>query len=161
MLVEKSKPKREFYKSLGRAITVTQPISLSEHWVGPDCPLDLRLSSEEVRLSGTYETDSNPFGGIVPTPLGVTRPKVKNRVEYSLTLRGHALDGVVKRTREGEPSAVATGLLALGDSDLKVLIVLSEDQTEMKVMENPQGAGPRFYSISQSTTKPQTRLAQV
>ena len=159
-LIEKSKTKREFYKLLGRAIAAVQPISLVEQWVGPDCPLNLHLSNGDVRLVGIYESKSNPFAGLVATPPAFMKLKTKLRVEYLLTLRGRTLDGTVKRTTADKSSTATTGLLGLGDSDLKVLIVLNDNQTEMSVMENPRGASPRFYSIKQSATKAEARLAQ-
>jgi hypothetical protein len=70
-------------------------------------------------------------------------------MEYLLTLAGHALDGVVKRNKEGDTPSAAASVLALGDNASKVLMVLSDDQTELRVMENPYSANPTFYSIKQ------------
>ena len=107
---------------------------------------------------GTYESDSNPFSGLVATPPSFMKLKVKHRVEYSLTLRGRTLDGTVKRVKDGDSSETVSGLLALGDSDLKVLMVLNDDQTEINVMENPHGTNPSLYSIKRS--EPESKSAQ-
>lgn len=76
-----------------------------------------------------------------------SRIKVKHRVEYLVGLTGHALDGVVKRSKEGD---APTSLLALADNASKVLMILSDDRTEFRVMENPYNANPSFYSIRRS-----------
>jgi hypothetical protein len=55
------------------------------------------------------------------------------------------MDGYVTRTREGEPPASLLGSL---DNRTALLMMLSDDGSELKVMENPQGINPRFYSLT-------------
>jgi hypothetical protein len=83
--------------------------------------------------------------------LGFAKLKVNPRVEYFMTLAGHALFGVVKRIKEGEVPSAAASALALGDNETKVLMVLSDNETQFRVMENPHSSSPTFYSITQST----------
>jgi tetratricopeptide (TPR) repeat protein len=143
-LLDKMRPKEEFYGSIARAVAHVLPESLPDRWAGSDCVLELSLSNENIRLTGTYEADANPFALYLP----YASRKVKHRIEYAARLLGHSVIGVVKRTKENaESTAVATSLLATGDADPIVFMVLSDNQTELRVMENPYSTNPRFYSI--------------
>ena len=146
-VLNKAKPKGEFYSSLAQAVLLSSPSTLSDRWIGPDCLLELQLSDSDLRFSGIYELDANPFMALGSGAFG--RAKVKHHVEYQLTLAGHAMDGLVKRSKEGDAPSAAASLLALGDNTSKVLMVLTDDQSEFRVMENPYSTSPRFYSIKQ------------
>jgi tetratricopeptide (TPR) repeat protein len=147
-VLDKAKPKSEFYGLLAQAILHNAPSSAPGSWLGPNGPLEMSLTDDELRISGTYEVDANPFA--VLGGLGIGKLKVKHRVEYFMTLAGHAMFGVVKRIKEGEVPSAAASALALGDNETKVLMVLGDNETRFRVMENPYSSSPTFYSITQS-----------
>jgi hypothetical protein len=56
----------------------------------------------------------------------------------------------VYRGREGEPPKPTT--LASGDDDRpKILMVFTDDDLELKVMESPDGDKASFYSLRRKT----------
>jgi hypothetical protein len=148
-VLDKAKPKSEFYGLLAKSILHNAPSIPPGSWLGPNGPLEMRLTDDDLRISGTYEVDANPFAAV--GMLGLGKLKLKHRVEYLMTLAGHAMFGVVKRIKEGEVPSAAASALALGDNETKVLMVLSENETQIRVMENPYSSSPTFYSITQST----------
>jgi len=147
-LIEKSEKKAEFYRLIGRAIAAVDSLGFCGRWTGPECPLEASVYEGKIRLHGQYETDESPFYTLGLPTLG--RRVVRTTVEYVMTLRGRSFEGFVKRSKEGEVPSVASGLLGAGDTGVKVLMVLSENGREIRSMEDPQSATPRFYSMTQS-----------
>jgi hypothetical protein len=93
-LIEKTKPKVEFYKSLGQAISQSEPQTLVKTWQGSNGMLDAKLlENNMVRFSGTYEREAGGLG-----LLGSSAEKQVWRVEYSGRLSGRAITGTVNRS---------------------------------------------------------------
>jgi len=61
------------------------------------------------------------------------------RIEYEGKMLGCAIEAYVTRSpQDGSPAA--STLLGSIETKVKVLMVLSDDETELKLMENPQGS---------------------
>ena len=154
-LLEKAKPKSEFYKQLGRAVTRSDPNELAGLWEGPDCVLDVKSRGGEFRAAGSYERQSSGFLGLLaPSAGGSTSgdsTPVRFRVEYSGTMRGRAIEAHVTRDREGAKPRAST-LLSSSIDETKVFMFLTDDENELRVMEISPGNDPRFYSLTRQVT---------
>jgi hypothetical protein len=145
-LLEKMKPKADFYRALGEAVGRDEPKALSSSWQGPDCALELQLTGEKIRISGQYERDVGALGlALLAGQIGASKQVTRHNVEFTGVLRGHTVEATVARTNDTQKTAAATMLLA--DDKTKVLMLLSNDETEIRVMENPHGTNPTFYSF--------------
>jgi tetratricopeptide (TPR) repeat protein len=61
-LLQRIRPKVEFYELLGRASVRPEPEKIAEQWKGPKCELIATVVDRKVQLVGAYEEDnSNPF----------------------------------------------------------------------------------------------------
>lgn len=148
---EKVRPTSEFYKEFGRALAMPTPKTLTTHWQGPDCILDITLAGSEFTATGTFEKSSGGgllsltiFGGVDSTSKPTT---TRYRIEYKGTARGQAIVANVVREKEGEQAKAST-LLGLGvEERLTTLMLLSEDGGEIVVCEKQKAGSPRFYSL--------------
>ena len=68
------------------------------------------------------------------------------QVAYSGTLSGRAIEARVTRNQK-DSTPVANSLLGSATNQPKVLMVLSDDECELRVMEDPSGSDPKFYSL--------------
>jgi hypothetical protein len=62
-------------------------------------------------------------------------------------LKGRAVEGTVLTAEEGRP-VQRTTILGIGDSSTPILMVLTDDGNEIKVMEGPKTDNPLFYSLT-------------
>ena len=155
-LLEKAKPKSEFYKQFGRAVSRSDTNELSGRWKGPDCVLDVNSRDGEFHAAGSYERQSSGvlglavFGAVGSTSSDNTL--VRFRVEYTGTLRGRGIEAHVTRDQEG--AAMPTGSTLLGSSadETRVFMFLTDDENELSVMESSPGKDPRFYSLKRQVT---------
>ena len=152
-LLEKAKPKSDFYEQFGRVASRPDLSELAERWEGPDCVLEVTLGGRAFGAVGSYE---RPLSGLVASALfgGGTSSRnesVRFRVKYSGTLRGRAIEAHVTRARE---DATPRESLIVGSStdETKVLMVLTDDESELRVMESPSGSDPRFYTLKRQAT---------
>jgi hypothetical protein len=108
----------------------------------------MTVSENDVIAEGTYEVPSLAgLAGIGGTfGLGAPPPPVKYRITYKGTISGTTVRGTVYRRPEGEDSKPKS-LLETFDDQQVVLMVLSEDETELKVMERVKKGDTRFYSL--------------
>lgn len=148
----KARPVSEFYREFGSGVARPTPDKLAARWQGPDCVLDLVLSRTSFSATGSYERSST--GGLWSLMIygegdatGKARDaSIRYQIEYQGTVRGQAIVGGIVRRKEGEPVKAAT-LLTSGDDRTPVLMVLSEDGSELRVCEKPTGSSPRFYTL--------------
>jgi tetratricopeptide (TPR) repeat protein len=144
--LDKVKAKASFYRKLGEAILRPSPTDIAKDWNAPSgAPLQARIEGDTVRIEGTHERSSNPFGGLLASsaPLGLGARNVIHRTTYVGRLRGSTILGDVKRSRDGEvPSLLAEGL-----SNPTVLMYFNAAHTELHAMENPHNESPTFYSL--------------
>lgn len=131
-VLAKSKPKIEFYRCFGRAVSLAEPKEIEGVWVGPESTLNIKVSNGQIEITGTYERERNPFG--VGIGMLSISQKVQHRIEYHGTLKGRAIQAVVKRT--GGESLAATALFSSPEGT-KALMYVSDDETEINLIENP------------------------
>ena len=79
--------------------------------------------------------------------LGLRALAVRYRIEYRGKCTGCAIMGHVVRRQEDEP-AKQSSLLAIGDDDPKVLMVVSDDASVLQVLEVGKTGTPRFYDLN-------------
>jgi len=69
------------------------------------------------------------------------------RIEYRGTWeRGRAIRGSVTRMREGDSPQAISSLLT--KDDVSVIMILTEDETEIRVMEQTTAANATFYTFT-------------
>jgi len=150
--LDKAKPKIDFYKAFGRAISRSRPLDVASRWQGPACELLLTLSDKTVVMSGSYEHQANPFasalglGGI----LSAATRLIKHEVTYEGELRGLTIDALISHKSDGPKS-----LLSEANFKTKALLVLADDLSTMSVMENPHSLVPSFYQLKAIRTPDQ------
>lgn len=147
-LLEKAKPRSDYYKEFGRAVSHREPNEIGEFWEGPDCVLTVRLTGRMFSAEGSYDDRSIGFlsEAFFGTVSGNKPASVRWHVKYTGDLRGRAIEANVTRTRDGE-SATPTTLLGSKDDKTKVLMIFTDDGAELKVMECPPRSSTRFYTL--------------
>jgi len=146
----KAKPKSEFYRFLGRAVSELEPVWTEGSWKGPDCVLDTKITGSEIEFFGSYEVQPSPLASAFTqgTIFGLAaRPApIPYRIEYSGIVKGSAIEGhVVRFPANQRPQR--RGLLASSGDEVKVLMVLIGDSV-LRVMEIPGTGDPRFYMFT-------------
>lgn len=147
-------PVSDFYRLLGRAEARTQPDDLPPAWMAPQAEVTIKIKGDIFTAEGTYEVigltgllaASNPFS---PPPAKFSPPPApeKYRITYTGKLKGRTVHGTVSRRLETEAER-PIGLLSEPE-DPKVLMLLTDEGTEFKVMEKTGTKAVRFYSIRQ------------
>jgi hypothetical protein len=119
------------------------PLEISNHWKGPDCVLEVVTHGSEFAAFGSYER-RNPLTGA----FGTAPVTEHYQIEYHGTsLSGGVIKARVTRTRKGDTPAV-NSLLSSGDNESSVVMILSDNQNEIQVMETTKGARARFYALT-------------
>jgi hypothetical protein len=148
-ILQETKERRDFYKEYGKAMLRTESHELAKRWQGPDCILDVTTHGSEFLALGSYELQSmNALSGL-GNPFGLHgRPAPDHyRIEYRGTwVRGRAIRASVTRRREGDSPGVIS-LLGTKDN-VSALMMLTEDETEIRVMEPTTAANARFYTFT-------------
>ncbi|MCH8203468.1 MAG: hypothetical protein IH996_10240 [Proteobacteria bacterium] len=149
-VLERARPKSEFYRELGKAFTAAGPGDLKEGWDGPSCTLASTIIGDKFHASGSFERPPNLlFNLSYPGAKKVEQVKV----EYSGTVVGNAITGHIERTYPESPSAAST-VLGGSEDKKRVLMILSEDSREFRVMEDPSGNFPSFYTLKRPDDQP-------
>jgi tetratricopeptide (TPR) repeat protein len=145
---EKARQISEFYKEFGRAVAIPTPETLSTHWKGPDCVLNVTLGEAVFTATGIYERSSGGalldltiFGGINSNTKST---KERYRIEYKGTVRGQAIVANVVRELDSKQTK-APSLLGVLDDHVTVLLLLREDGSEILAFEKSKAGAPRFY----------------
>jgi tetratricopeptide (TPR) repeat protein len=140
-LVEKLKPKRDFYWDVGGAVAARTP-KLNDAWEGPDGPLELELSADEIRLFGSFERPAHGLLALIgPGALSTPSVTTEHRIEYRGSIIGRLIQATLKRRVVGDTSR---SLISMADNATKVLMVIREDGKEIRIMENPYSENPTF-----------------
>ena len=142
-----AEPKSEFYRQLGRAIASPQPDSLEAQWQGPDCELQVSVASDKFEATGSYERQSNTLATALTSLFKSPTEPERYRVNYHGTIRGRAIQARVTRIREGDPPK-QTSLLSASEQEPRVLMLIADDEAEIRAMEIPQSGKPRFYALT-------------
>ncbi len=151
-LIEKARPVSDFYKEVGRAVAKLEPATLAGRWQGPDSLLDVTLMGTAFTATGSYERRSlNMLGGLLAGSGRASSEEdsapIRYRVEYRGKAVGCAIVASVIRRTEGE-LAKARPLLASSDDEHEVVMVLTDDGNELRVLEKGKSNSPRFYSLN-------------
>lgn len=101
---------------------------------------------------GSYERRSlNMLGGLLAGSGRVSSEDdsapIRYRVEYRGKAVGCTIVASVIRRREDE-LAKARSLLAPSDDEHEVVMVLTDDGNELRVLEKGKSNSPRFYSLN-------------
>ena len=146
-LLENIKPMSEFYTKVGRAMSQPDLREISEYWKGPDCVLEVVMHGTEFAASGSYER-RNPLASTLAFGPG-GKPIIEHyQIEYRGTLlSGGVIKARVTRTRKGDTPAMNT-LLSSGDNESSVIMMLTDNQNDIQVMETTKGARARFYALT-------------
>jgi tetratricopeptide (TPR) repeat protein len=141
-VMQKVKPRSDFFRELGRSVARPDPAIFGD-WQGPDCKLNVSMTGSVFKAEGEYERSTSNF-------LGMLSPSSKES-KYRLTIKGsfsgHMLKGVISRERVGA-SADSAAILALALSEIKFLGVLSDDLTNIAVLENPTADNSKLYRLT-------------
>jgi tetratricopeptide (TPR) repeat protein len=152
----KAAPISDFLRQFGRAVMRPAPESLPIIWASPEGLVTVTTKGNKFTAEGSYE-QSNLFGGLFglggALTVGVSPPKEEYRVTYSGELNGRTVRGSVYRRREGDAEKPPT-LLSTADPKPTVLMVLTDDGNELKVMEGLKGTDARFYTIRRTEVQP-------
>jgi hypothetical protein len=144
-VVERAVTKSSFFAQFGHATARSEPKKFIEKWDGPGYVLTVTLDGSNFKAVGFYELFglaaflAGPIGGFASPPL----PE-RMRVEYSGIVRGFAIVGSVSRTKEGAPPKSI--IEAAGDIH-SVIMILSDDERELRVMESFQKVEPSYYEL--------------
>ena len=150
---EKVRPISEFYRQFGRALVMPLPTLDDAQWKGPNCTLELSLTGTELIATGSYEVRSL---GLLQTALMsagpasgmVDAPPWRYQVEYRSSGRGRAFLGTIVRKRDGEVLKKDSGTLSDTEQNPTVLMILSDDGREIRVLERTPERSTRFYEFT-------------
>jgi tetratricopeptide (TPR) repeat protein len=129
--LEKARPVSDFYKHFGRAFVRPNPTEISPRWRGPECELAVKIDGNEFEASGSYEQQG--LGGLLSglaTSFGVRTPTTPDRyhIKYKGVVRGNAIDGMMTRVLEDDPTKVR-GLLS--STEFKTNVPCADSAADM------------------------------
>jgi hypothetical protein len=136
-VLEKARPLSDFYKQFGRATSRPCPADTSARWKGPQREFSVRIVGGEFEATGSYEQKPLATGlaaFLGPLPAAQNRPD-RYHVKYKGACRGRAIEGTMSRTLEDDPVKIR-GLLSLAEYKTEVLMYLTEDGNEIRVMRS-------------------------
>jgi len=146
--LEKVKEKASFYRKLGEATLRPAPADVAANWNSPSGAVQVTIAGDIVRIDGAHERPENSLAAILGVTSSASQKRVMHRIRYDGRLRGSAILGDVKRSRDGEQ----TSLLG-GENSSRVFMYFAASYTELRVMENPQSKSPTFYSLTQANSR--------
>ena len=108
--LDEVKGKALFYRKLGEAALRPTPQKIAREWDSPAGTVQGTIERDLILIKGAHEKE-NPFGGALAQVMGVSsgglvQRKVVHRIEYAGQIRGNAICGDVKRSRDGEPTSM-------------------------------------------------------
>jgi hypothetical protein len=146
--LDKTIPISEFYRDYGRAAAQSEILEQEGRWSSPDCELDVIIKEGSFSAVGEYEVKPSPLESLLGMPGQPPREPDKYRIRYRGEIYGCTIKGNVTREEIRKP-AIIPSLLTEKKDETKVLMVASEDLSEISVYE--KGAfkkGPRFYKLN-------------
>lgn len=144
-----AKPNSDFYRLFGSALVRPQPTNVQEIWEAPEATLTIKIEGNSFTGAGVYEVANLGRLFALTIETDTTPTKTKYRIAYSGIIEGQTIRGTVSRTLDGSPAKAATVLG--GEDQIKVLIILGDGTSEMKVMETSKDR-QRFYSIKRKNS---------
>jgi tetratricopeptide (TPR) repeat protein len=158
-LVKKALSYSEFFRTYGKALTLPDLEDRIETWEGPKCHLRLEIRAGILVAEGAYESALHNMLGLAQAYLAnvggigapaVSRP-VRHLVKYVGKLAGYTVKAEMTDVeQEEEPNrarALATPLTSPSPVSRKVLMVITDSLTEIRVYEKESPEGQRFYKL--------------
>jgi hypothetical protein len=108
----------------------------------------VQLAGSKFEATGSYEQLVSGFA-LAALGLRAQSQPDRYRVSYKGTVEGHAIYATISRTLEDDPSKIR-GLLSSFESKSTVLMFLTDDGKEIRVMEKPEQGAPKFYTLTRS-----------
>jgi hypothetical protein len=152
-ILAKAAPVSEFYRQIGRALAQPEPERLASTWIAPETSLTMTVNENGIVAEGSYEMPSLVGLMALSTAtfgLRAPPPPTKFRITYNGVISGKTIRGTVYRRLEGEDNKPKS-LLETVDGQHAVLVVVSEDGRELKVMERVKDKDVHFYSLHSGT----------
>jgi tetratricopeptide (TPR) repeat protein len=154
-LLGKARPLSDFYKQFGRAVSKPGSADIATRWNGPQCELLVRIVGGKFEATGSYE-ESSPGSTLValtnPFAMAAAQSKPdRYHVKYIGTCRGNAIEGTMSRTLEDDPTKIRS-LLSSAEYKTRILMVLTDDCNEIRVMEKPERSTPRFHTLTRKAS---------
>ena len=146
-ILEETKPISDFYAAFGRAVSRVTPKDIAKRWKEKKCILAATLQGPVFEATGSYEEQQ--YGGFFPSGSFLSSSSTKSvryQIRYHGSVRGCAIEGSVTREREEERQTVKS-LLGSHENEAKVLMILSNDGNELRVMERKHEDRPTFYTL--------------
>jgi tetratricopeptide (TPR) repeat protein len=136
-----------FYRLLGRAEAKAQPADFPPKWGAPEAIVTASINGDVFTAEGTYAVSSGLAGllGAASPFVASSQPSEhKYRITYNGLLKGRTIHGTVHRRLESDVQPL--GLWSEMDRP-KVMMFLTDDASELKVMEKINAKSPRFYNL--------------
>jgi len=148
-LLKKAKPISEYYIDLGHAATKgVWPYAVAK-WQSPDCVLTPKREGSKMTATGSYIRENAGLRGLLFGAVGAenTAESQIYSVTYTGSIEGHAFIGHVVRNIEGEEPKLSS-LVGASKEEIKCLMILDDDEIEIRVLEQKGTDTPRFYKLT-------------
>lgn len=157
-LVHETIPYTDFYKAFGKAFCKINPPDSEGIWEGPKCKLDIEIRGDQFRAKGTYELPGIGFNALASLQsMGIGGPSETTRkriINYEGTLSGYTVRASITDKPADTESATLRQTLLTGlasGTDQKVLMVISDSYSEMRVYDNNASEPERLYTLKKLT----------
>jgi hypothetical protein len=148
-ILQEARPVNNFYMKAGQAMCGIEPREIPRYWKGPDCILKVTMHGSEFVAVGSYELQNAL--ALASAFAGAGSVRTHHQIEYRGTLTGYTIKARVTRKTDGQNPAA--GLLLSGGNESIALMLLTDDQNEIQVMETTKGANPRFYTFTRELSR--------
>jgi hypothetical protein len=143
-IVAEAAPASKFYAECGRAMTRSWPENLTRDWKmpNPEHRLNIEIRGDKFIATGDYRV----VGGLAGIMSGNALASEEHTVDFRGVINGCAVIGNVTRAPV-TPPAVTSLLSSIGNTAVSFVMVLSDDQQRLEVMESSPW-NPRFYRLT-------------
>ncbi len=142
---------RQFLTRFGHACAKQSLLEYSRVWNHPRCPLNVEIKDGKLIASGTYEQPAlvNYLAASLAGVSALTPSKpTKYVIRYEGIVTGFAIKGTVSIEEVGKPISAVPSLLDSTKSSKDVLMIISDDNKEIRVWEKGAIDKERFYSLT-------------
>lgn len=146
--ITSAKPLSDFYAKYGCAACKNALPNIAGRWRGEECTLQLEIADSVLVAEGTYEkTFSNTIALAIGGRYGAqdVRPTTY-RIRYEGAVKGFSIKGKVRTDEENKPQR-ASSLLLDAHNFRNVLMVVSDDLSEITVLEKGTPGSNRCYLL--------------
>ena len=155
-IILEAEPIDNFYADYGRAVSLPKAQHLPVRLKKPDSNylLSVVLKESVFMAKAFYEVaKSEPSSPFLLSAFPGLKKKAettvtKYHIEYEGRLQGCAIEGTVTiRELDEDEMSIRSLLGHSGDKKTKVLMIISDDRTECRVMERDTNANPVLYTL--------------